>query len=100
MPGRKDRNGALEKFLRQKPERMDKMKTLISNIDGKWYAYAVEKDNVYSIGADSAGARRSGGYAWTARWTDSGIQFVSSPSASRAAAYFALVQYVFDLRDR
>ena len=63
------------------------MKTMISYIGGKWYAYAIWGDNVYSIGADSAGARRSGGYAWTARWTDSGIQYVSSPSASRAAAY-------------
>lgn len=63
------------------------MKTYITNIDGNWYAFAAERDNVYSIGADSDGAAKSGGYCWVARRTAEGVKYVASASPSRNAAY-------------
>lgn len=63
------------------------MKTYITNIDGAWYAFAAERDNVYSIGADSDGAVKSGGYSWTGRRTAAGVKYVASVSPSRNAAY-------------
>lgn len=61
------------------------MKTYITNIDGKWYAFEgdTNKNEVYSIGSDNP---KYGGQ-WFARWTDSGIKYVSSPSTSRNGAY-------------
>lgn len=58
--------------------------TYISQIDGKWYAYAASESRyqVYSIGSDCP---KDGG-VWVARWTDSGIKYVASPSASRDSA--------------
>ncbi|MBP5463025.1 MAG: hypothetical protein J6Y20_13025 [Lachnospiraceae bacterium] len=61
------------------------MNTYITKIDGKWYAFAgdTRKAEVYSIGADSP---RTGGQ-WFARWSESGIKYVASPSTSRSGAY-------------
>ena len=58
--------------------------TYIKQIEGKWYAFEGSKlkNQVYSIGADNP---KSG--KWMARWTDSGIKYVASSSASRNAAY-------------
>lgn len=60
------------------------MKTYISKVDGKWYAFAGDAGNnqVYSIGADNPSGGR-----WCARWSDKGIQYVASASASRSGAY-------------
>ena len=65
------------------------MKTYIQQIDGKWYAYAAceEKYQVYSIGNDSKDAQEAGGQCYVARWTDAGVKYVASASASRNAAY-------------
>lgn len=59
-------------------------KTYITQIDGKWYAFeGNEKDGkVLSIGADNPENGR-----WTANWTDAGIQYITSPSPTRKAAY-------------
>lgn len=61
------------------------MKTYITKIDEKYYAFAgdTNKNQVYSIGAD----KPSDGSAWFATWNDNGIKYVSSPSPSRNAAY-------------
>lgn len=60
------------------------VRTYISKVDGEYYAYAgdMEKDQVYSIGADNP----PGGGCWTARWKYSGILYVASPSPNRKAA--------------
>lgn len=58
-------------------------RTAIKCIDGKWYAFAYDDGNVFSVGADSP---RDGG-RWFAGRTDSGILYVSTPSPSRNAAY-------------
>lgn len=60
------------------------MKTYISKIDSKWYAYAgdTQKYQVYSIGSDNPSDGR-----WFARWSDKGIRYVASASASRSGAY-------------
>jgi len=65
------------------------MKTYIQQIEGKWYAYAADesKYQVYSIGSDSQGAIDSGARCYVARWTDSGVKYIASPSPSRNAAY-------------
>lgn len=57
--------------------------TYIREIDGRWYAFEGVRTTVYSIGADNP---KDGGQ-WFARWTDAGIKYVASPSASRNAAY-------------
>jgi len=61
------------------------MKTYIALIDGKWYAFAgdTNKNEVYSIGSDSP---KTGG-TWFARWTNSGIRYVATPSKTRESAY-------------
>lgn len=61
------------------------MKTYITCIDGKWYAFAGDPNNnqVYSIGNDSP----RDGNCWFAKWTDAGIKYIASPSPSRSAAY-------------
>ena len=63
------------------------MKTYIREIDGKWYAFAAHGDNqVRSIGADNP-PKDSGSTAYFASWSDNGIKYISSSSASRKAAY-------------
>ena len=64
------------------------MKTYIQKIDGKWYAYAADEKSyqVRSIGRDNPDPT-TGGRAFVARWTAAGVQYVSSPSPSRRAAY-------------
>ncbi len=59
------------------------VRTYIQQIDGKYYAFAGDDIlyQVYSIGADSPAEGR-----WFARWTDSGIKYVSSPSPNKASA--------------
>ena len=63
------------------------MKTYVTEISGKWYAFAGDttKDQVLSIGADRP-PLLSGGSFYIARWTDSGIRYVASPSPNRKAA--------------
>ena len=65
------------------------MYTCITKINGRWYAYAVDhaKRQVQSIGKDSNGAKRQGGYAYIAHWDTVGIRYVATSSPSRAAAY-------------
>ena len=67
------------------------MRTYITNIDGKWYAFAGDAENgqVYSIGRDNP----EDGGTWTAKWTDGGIKYVARSSASRAAAYSKARRY-------
>lgn len=64
------------------------MKTYITEIDGKWYAFAGDMNNnqVYSIGSSNP-PKDSGCAQYFAKWTDAGIKYVSSPSPSRNAAY-------------
>lgn len=64
------------------------MKTYITEIDGKWYAFAGDANNnqVYSIGSDNP-TKDSGAERFFAKWTDAGIKYVSNPSPSRNAAY-------------
>ncbi len=59
------------------------MKTYISKIDGKYYAFAGDMINnqVVSIGADNPPSGQ-----WCAKWTDAGIKYVSTWSPSREAA--------------
>ena len=59
------------------------LKTAIKCIDGKWYAFAFGDSNVYSIGADNP---KDGG-RWFGKLSDAGIQYVSTPSPTRNAAY-------------
>lgn len=63
------------------------MKTYITKIDGKWYAFAgdTHNDQVYSIGTDCP--RDESANCWFARWTDAGIKYVASASPTRNAAY-------------
>lgn len=58
--------------------------TRIKEIDGRWYAFKYDSDRgqVMSIGADCP---KHGN--WFARATDTGIQYVATPSPSRRAAY-------------
>ena len=60
------------------------MKTYISQIEGRWYAYAGDEENyeVYSIGSDNPEEGM-----WRAGWTDWGIKYVACPSKSRSGAY-------------
>lgn len=64
------------------------MNTYITKINEQWYAFAGDPDNnqVYSIGRDSDRAKKNGCNAYFARWTDKGIEYVSSASPSRSAA--------------
>lgn len=63
----------------------DSVTTYITNIDGRWYAYAGSKERhqVYSIGSDDP----KGGGLWAAHWTAEGIQYVATSSPTRKAAY-------------
>ena len=63
------------------------MKTYITKIEEKYYAFAgnPDKNQVCSIGADNPD-KASGGERWFAKWTDAGIKYVASPSPSRDAA--------------
>lgn len=63
------------------------MKTYIKAIDHKYYAFAgdVAKDQVYSIGSDKP-PKSTGCSLYFAKWTDSGIKYVSSPSPNYKAA--------------
>ncbi len=58
------------------------MKTFISNINDKWYAFEADQDRVFSIGKDCP---HSG--IWTARLNAPGVLYVASPSPTRQAAY-------------
>lgn len=60
------------------------MTTYIAEIEGKWYAFAADKNflQVYSIGSDCPEGGR-----WFSAWTKAGVQCVSIPSPSRRAAY-------------
>lgn len=60
------------------------METAIKKIDGKWYAFGVLDDEVCSIGADDP---KQPGCLWYATACDRGIQYVSTPSPNRSAAY-------------
>ena len=62
------------------------MKTYITCIDEKWYAFAGDPNNnqVYSIGNDCP---HDNGTCWFAKWTESGIKYVASASPTRNAAY-------------
>lgn len=57
-------------------------KTYVKEIDGKWYAFALneERAQVYSIGKDSYDGSRFAGR------TDSGIKYVASSSPTKRAA--------------
>lgn len=58
------------------------MITNISMVNGKWYAFGVNKDyQVVSIGRDCP--KRG---AWYAKMTDEGIEYVATPSPSKEAA--------------
>lgn len=61
------------------------MNTYITQIDGKWYAFAgnLNRNEVYSIGSDNPDC----GGRWYARWTDAGIRYVASPMKTRSGAY-------------
>lgn len=59
------------------------LKTAIKKIGEGWYAFAFDAGNVYSIGADSP---KDGG-RWFGKLSDAGIQYVSTPSPTRNAAY-------------
>lgn len=61
------------------------VKTYISKIDGKWYAYAGDSDKfqVFSIGNDNP--NDSG--RWYAAWTADGIKYVATPLMTRRGAY-------------
>lgn len=59
------------------------METHIKRIYGKWYAFATAGNDVYSIGADNP---KQPGCLWMARATDTGIQYVATPSPNRNAA--------------
>lgn len=63
------------------------MKTYITEINGKYYAFAANAANnqVYSIGSDNP-PKGSGGYCYFASWSDRGIPYVASPSPTRRAA--------------
>ena len=63
------------------------MNTYIREIDGKWYAFGGSPFNaqVYSIGRDNP-TKSSCGMCWCAKWVESGIKYVASPSPSRRAA--------------
>lgn len=63
------------------------MKTYITEINGKYYAFAgnAANDQVYSIGADNP-PKESGGYCYVARWSNCGIPYVASASPTRRAA--------------
>lgn len=58
-------------------------KTAIKKIGEGWYAFSFDDGHVYSIGADSP---KDGGQ-WFAGRTNAGIQYVSTPSPTRNAAY-------------
>lgn len=60
------------------------MKTYITKIDGKYYAFAADTthNQVYGIGRD-----RPEKGLWFASWSSSGIQYVATPSPTRSAAY-------------
>lgn len=62
--------------------------TYISQIDGRWYAYAANAsaNQVYSIGSDTIAAKQQGCRCYCAKWTDDGIKYVSSPSPTKNAA--------------
>lgn len=64
------------------------IRTYISKIDGQYYAFAGDtvNDQVYSIGRDRP-PKLSGTGCYFARWSNSGITWVASPSPSRNAAY-------------
>lgn len=64
------------------------MKTYITKIDGKYYAFAgdTKQDQVYSIGADNP-PKNSGGERYFSKWNNAGIRWVASPSPTRNAAY-------------
>ena len=66
------------------------MDTYITNINGSWYAYAgdAKSNGVYSIGPDSP----TGGQ-WCARWTESGIKYVSYACKTRSGAYKKAKKY-------
>lgn len=58
------------------------METHITCIDGKWYAFKADgKGQVFSIGADCP--KNAVWFAWA---TDTGIQYVATPSPNRNAA--------------
>ena len=59
------------------------LKTAIKCVDGKWYAFAFDESEVYSIGADSP---KDGGH-WFGPRNERGIKYVARPSPSRKAAY-------------
>lgn len=61
--------------------------TGIANINGKWYAFEFNesKNQVYSIGEDNQGLEN--GCCYCARFNESGVQYVSTPSPTRHAAY-------------
>lgn len=59
------------------------MDTNIKQIDGNWFAFGSDGNNVYSIGNDSP---KMGGL-WVAKPTCSGIKYVASVSPTREAAY-------------
>lgn len=61
------------------------MKTYITCINGRWYAFAgdVHRNQVYGIGRDCP----PGGGLYYARWTDSGVEYVATASPTRSAAY-------------
>ena len=62
----------------------DYRKTYIARVNGSWYAFEGDplRGQVLSIGSDDPENGR-----WMARWTESGIKYVASPSPSRKAAY-------------
>ena len=64
------------------------MNTYITQIDGKWYAFAgnMEANQVCSIGRDNPNGDKHS-KCYFAKWNDAGIRYVSSPSPNRFAAY-------------
>lgn len=63
------------------------MKTYISEINGRWYAFAgcEETNQVYSIGNDCPPAE-TGCSAYCAEWCNVGIMYVASPLITRSGA--------------
>ena len=63
------------------------LRTYITQINGKYYAFAgdKEKDQVYSIGSDQP-PKETGSYCYFASWSNNGIPYVATPSPNRRAA--------------